>query len=99
MSALTEAFESAFGRVLCLPGCMTMFRTSTLASDDFFFQVLKKFALRPDQSSLISHICKEKGEDRWLTLLIIEMSSKLAPKGLSASEHLSSERQLGFQRL
>jgi hypothetical protein len=47
-----------------------------------FGQVLKKFAVRPDQSSLISHICKEKGEDRWLTLLIIEMSSKLAPKGL-----------------
>jgi hypothetical protein len=61
---LDKTFESYFGRVVCLPGCMTMFRAEMLASDEFYFQVLKRFAALPEQESLVGHISKEKGEVR-----------------------------------
>jgi cellulose synthase/poly-beta-1,6-N-acetylglucosamine synthase-like glycosyltransferase len=51
-----KAFESCFGRVTCLPGCMTMFRGSMLASSEFFASVIRKFAARPDSSSLIGTV-------------------------------------------
>lgn len=71
----------SFVCVFVYVGCMSMFRASTIASDEFHSQVIKKFAARPDKSSLISHICKEKGEDRWLTLLLLELCSKMTPRG------------------
>jgi hypothetical protein len=59
---------------------MTMFRAEMLCSDEFYFQVLKRFAALPEHESLVGHISKEKGEDRWLTLLLIEMADKMVPK-------------------
>ena len=61
-----KAFESVFGRVACLPGCLTMFSASMMRSPQFYLEVVRKFAARPDASSLVSHICKEKGEDRYV---------------------------------
>ncbi len=57
-----------------------MFRAEMLCSDEFYFQVLKRFAALPEHESLVGHISKEKGEDRWLTLLLIEMADKMVPK-------------------
>lgn len=62
-----------------------MFRAEMLCSDEFYFQVLKRFAALPEHESLVGHISKEKGEDRWLTLLLIEMADKMVPKGACAS--------------
>jgi hypothetical protein len=54
----------------------------------FPLQVLRPFAARPDASSLVAHICKEKGEDRWLTLLLMELADTMQPRGLRAFNHL-----------
>ena len=59
----------------------TVFYSLCLILIHLLSQVVKRFAARPDHNSLISHICKEKGEDRWLTLLLIEMSSRMTSKG------------------
>jgi len=63
-----KLFQSAFGMVMCIPGCNSMFRISALVDD----RVLSEISHTPDGSSIKQRNLLDLGEDRYLSILIIQ---------------------------
>jgi len=69
---LAKAFQSAQRMVLCLPGCFSIFRTHYLIHND----IMEKFAVEPRIDSVFEQNLLQLGEDRYLTLLLVQHSAR-----------------------
>ncbi|CAD5121275.1 DgyrCDS9805 [Dimorphilus gyrociliatus] len=61
-----KSTEHVLGSVLCSPGCFSLFRGSSLLSNN----VLRKYASVAEEP--VHHIQWDQGEDRWLCTLLIQ---------------------------
>ncbi|XP_078261868.1 chitin synthase chs-2-like [Rhinoraja longicauda] len=68
---LQKTSEHVLGCVLCSPGCFSLFRAAALMDEN----VVKKFAMKP--TTAVEHLQYDQGEDRWLSLLLIQQGWRI----------------------
>lgn len=66
---LQKPAEQIFGSVLCCPGCFSIFKCSALK------ECLEEYS--GEAESAVDFLCKDMGEDRWLTTLLVEKGYKM----------------------
>ncbi|XP_032880924.1 chitin synthase chs-2-like [Amblyraja radiata] len=68
---LQKTAEHVLGSVLCSPGCFSLFRAAALMDEN----VVKKFAMKP--TTAVEHLQFDQGEDRWLSLLLLQQGWRI----------------------
>ncbi|VDO29536.1 unnamed protein product [Onchocerca flexuosa] len=79
-----KATEHVFGCVLCAPGCFSLFRASALMDDN----VMHKYTKIACESQQISSV---KGEDRWLSTLLLKQGYRIEYAAIADAETYAPE--------
>ncbi|KAI8511729.1 hypothetical protein Bbelb_108290, partial [Branchiostoma belcheri] len=84
--------EHVYGSVLCCPGCFSVFRARALR------QVLPEYASMVSEGKPSQFLTKDMGEDRWLSILLVENRSSWKFKVSDFVFSRTRERDMGEDR-